>query len=385
MQRKKKTRAEYRSNFSKSDIGQLISTWLELKEIDLADATFSSYISKARHIDRFFKSYSLAEITPLMIRLFQKKLQRNNQSNKNVNDIFIVFRGVIEMALEAGLITTNPIQYVKNLPVRHHEPDPFTAEEINRILVHSNDFPNEQALFQLGILTGLRISELLALSWQDVDLKAGRIHVRRAKVGGQLKTPKTSRSRRHIDLIGQAQTLLQELYRQRDKKPAKSYWVKSEDNRKRYREPLQFVFLNSITGRSIASESHLGKYFFKPVLAYAGVRYRSIGKTRHTFCSQMLTAGLPKPWIARQLGHSSTRMIDEHYGTWIPADSPHVLAKAEAHFERICPGAGAKLREDSAVTRETSEAIGTNERPILDAAALSNYVEGMFDALEQTL
>jgi len=31
----------------------------------------------------------------------------------------------------------------------------------------------------------------------------------------------------------------------------------------------------------------------------------------------LLTAGIAKEWIIRQVGHTSTRMFDEHYGKWI--------------------------------------------------------------------
>lgn len=385
---KNKARDEYKYNFSKSEIGRLIVAWLDLKEVDLADATFVSYISKARHIDSFFKAYPIDEIKPILIRKFRAKLQKGHHSNKNINEIFIVLRGIIKHALEEGAIGTNPIKYIENVPVRHHEPDPFSADDIERILPNCENFPNERALFQVGILTGLRISELLALSWTDIDLQAGRIHVRRAKVSGVLKKPKTSKSRRTIDLIDQAKSVLKDLYIRTGHKPAKSLWVKSEDNRKHYRESIQFVFLNSKTGRPIASESHLGKYFFKQVLDLADVRYRSIGKVRHTFASQMLTAGIPKQWIARQLGHSSTRMLDEHYGTWIRDDAPSsFLAQAEAHFDRICPSSSHNENEEVTSGCIYRSDTGVSEIPVPepDKEDLHDYIEQMFDELRKTL
>jgi integrase len=47
---------------------------------------------------------------------------------------------------------------------------------------------------------------------------------------------------------------------------------------------------------------------------------------RDTFISQLLTAGIPKEWIIRQVGHTSTRMIDEHYGKWISEDAAGMAA-----------------------------------------------------------
>ena len=56
------------------------------------------------------------------------------------------------------------------------------------------------------------------------------------------------------------------------------------------------------------------------------MRYRGPNNARHTFISQLLTAGIPKEWIIRQVGHTSTRMIDEHYGKWISEDAAGMAA-----------------------------------------------------------
>ncbi len=54
----------------------------------------------------------------------------------------------------------------------------------------------------------------------------------------------------------------------------------------------------------------------------AKVRYRGPNHCRHTFASQMLTLAISKEWIATQLGHTGTKMIEQHYGKWIKEDAP---------------------------------------------------------------
>ncbi len=56
---------------------------------------------------------------------------------------------------------------------------------------------------------------------------------------------------------------------------------------------------------------------FQNYLIASGVRHRGVGQLRHTFASQCLTAGINKEWLAQQMGHSDTKMIDRHYGKWI--------------------------------------------------------------------
>ena len=54
-----------------------------------------------------------------------------------------------------------------------------------------------------------------------------------------------------------------------------------------------------------------------PTLARAGLRPRDLYQTRHTFASLMLQAGEDPAWIARMLGHTTTKMLYERYGRFI--------------------------------------------------------------------
>jgi len=52
------------------------------------------------------------------------------------------------------------------------------------------------------------------------------------------------------------------------------------------------------------------------------VRYRGPNHARHTFASQLLSTGMiSKDWIALQMNHSCTKMLDDHYAKWIPEDA----------------------------------------------------------------
>jgi integrase len=63
-------------------------------------------------------------------------------------------------------------------------------------------------LFKVAFWTGLRTSELIALRWEDVDLRAGMLSVRRAKVRKQVKAPKTKAGRRTLQLLQPARDAL---------------------------------------------------------------------------------------------------------------------------------------------------------------------------------
>ena len=59
------------------------------------------------------------------------------------------------------------------------------------------------------------------------------------------------------------------------------------------------------------------------------MRYRPAGQARHTFASQLLTAGINERWIATQMGHTSLKMIEKHYGRWMEQEAPDMSQRVE--------------------------------------------------------
>jgi len=63
--------------------------------------------------------------------------------------------------------------------------------------------------------------------------------------------------------------------------------------------------------------SHLRQKVWSPVLKKAGVRYRAIKQTRHSFATNALSCGENPLWIAKVMGHRDTDMIIKVYSKYI--------------------------------------------------------------------
>ena len=209
-----------------------IDEWLEIKKTKVAHSTYSGYKSKANaHVKPKFGDLLLQDLNFTMIEHWRTS-ELLSLKNKTINEIMIVMRGILKAAKADRIIDYNPSSDIENLVVEHVVPDPFTRSEINSILnTHTNRI-QELNMISFNFWTGLRISELIALSWKDVDLKKGIIKVRRAKVKSKYKIPKTRDSVRDIELLQPAIEALKEQMRYSYNIPAVDVEVIQRDNKK---------------------------------------------------------------------------------------------------------------------------------------------------------
>jgi integrase len=83
----------------------------------------------------------------------------------------------------------------------------------------------------------------------------------------------------------------------------------------------QYVFTNTEGGP--LHRDNMRNRIWDPTLERAGLRPRNPYQTRHTFASLMLYEGEDIAWVARMLGHTSLRMLNERYAKFIRHRSRH--------------------------------------------------------------
>ena len=85
---------------------------------------------------------------------------------------------------------------------------------------------------------------------------------------------------------------------------------------------MDFVTLivgNPRTNKPWIGDAQIRKTAWQPALKRAGVRYRYLYQTRHTFASTLLSSGENPIWVAAMMGHKDWTMIARVYGRWIPS------------------------------------------------------------------
>lgn len=273
-------------------------------------STYESYERAVRcHLAPAFETYPLRAITSGAIEDWIGKELAAGQSPKSVNNYIVVLKLMLRHAVAWGYLATNPATDVKRVRVPEREMRALSPEEVRRFLAAVS--PDYWLFFATAVFTGLRRGELIAVQWQDVDLDAGQLHVRRSLWRGQYLGPKTKRSVRTVDLAPQLVSAF------REARPL----VGADTLRS------QLVFSNR-DGQPLDPDNVM-KREFKPALRRAELPDIPFHNLRHTFASLLIASGEHPKAVQSQLGHTSIQTTLDRYGHLLPGAFGHAGARLE--------------------------------------------------------
>jgi len=163
----------------KLTVGQWLDTWLyEYKKLRLRPTTFDSYEVMVRcHLKPAIGHILLKDLRPEHLqRLYREKLA-NGLSPRTVRYIHAVINQALRQAVKNQLIACNVSEATVLPSEGKKEIRPLTTDQVAQLLTSIEGDRLYPAIL-LELATGLRRGELLALRWQDIDLKAGMLTVR---------------------------------------------------------------------------------------------------------------------------------------------------------------------------------------------------------------
>ncbi|WP_095159156.1 Arm DNA-binding domain-containing protein [Pseudomonas sp. Irchel 3E13] len=311
--------------------GHFIDLWLDIKRNEMATSGFLAYASKVKnHIRPMWGDRQADHIDHLDLQTWIQKTLMPALHNKTVREILSIVRQIFTLYRTRNKTAHDPTEGITVRLPDADDPDPFERSEIDLILGEDLEFLQEINLIQFMIWTGARVSEAIALSWEDVELEAGTVKFRRSQVRSNYRVTKNRRSTREVRLIKPALEALRAQVRFTRSRPLVDVDVTDRDNRTIKRQKLRFVFHKTTTSAAWTSSDVLVKTWWRKHLENVGVRYRGPNNCRHTYASQTLSTGVvPLDWIADQMGHTSTAMIWKHYGKWIHQDGPDMVGMLE--------------------------------------------------------
>ena len=309
-------------------LGEYLDRWLsECVKGTVKESTFERYEYTIRpHIKPALGHIRLKSLTPAHVRAFYRfKLDGAEGSARlapaTVHKLHGVLHKALDQAVADGLIPRNVTDAVKIPRIDREEINPLTAEEAGRLLEAARE-DRLEALYVVAVHTGLRQGELLALKWDDVDLEAGTLRVRRTVTYSgrkhSLSEPKTKKSRRTVRLTSGAVAALRDhLERQ----------MEEIDRLGSLYRPGGLVF-SSTTG-SIINPSNLRNRSFARLLKRAGLSGRGVRfhDLRHTCATLLLSRNVNPKIVSEMLGHATIAITLDTYSHVLP-DMQEKAAKA---------------------------------------------------------
>ena len=262
------------------------------------ESTINLYKGYKKNNLEYLKLKKAKDITKRDIDLLILKWKTNNFSNKGINDRIGFLRSVFKYGNSNKWISNNPAQEVKKLPKETREIRYLTQEEMQEFLSVIKEFPLKRyAPLLLAIYSGMRISELLAIEWTDIDTKKCTITVNKQYYKGNLSTTKTYQSTRKISVPLFVIEKLNEL-------------------RASQKVSSKIVFCSD-TGGYVSQDKFVSIWFKKAMKAIGKPDY-NFHCLRHTYATFLLSNSVPIKFVQEQLGHSTAQTTLNIYGHVMP-------------------------------------------------------------------
>ena len=279
---------------------ELLELWLErYMKHTIKIRTYNRYKSICElHLIKDLGEYELDELKPNVLQDFLLKKIDDHYSTNTIKGIVSVLKQALRLAITLEFVDK---EYCSNLKMPSSEEKEISVFTKKEQQVIESFCLNHKKRNYIGIViclyTGIRLGELLALTWDDIDFNSNLLTINKtsysAKVDGKTQIivdkPKTKKSNRVIPLPNQLVKLLK--------------IIKKESNSK-------YVITTRNSG-IVGNRSY--QRTFKFILKKVNVPYRNFHSLRHTFATNAIELGMDVKTLAEIIGHTNAMITLNRY------------------------------------------------------------------------
>ena len=307
-------------------LGGYLLAWLE--GLNVRETTAAQYRQQVElRIVPHLGGVRLQELTVEHLDTLYRHLEREGSakggplSPKSVRHTHGVLRKALGDAKRRGYIVRNVAEDATTPRLKRRELEVWSAPQLRAFLAAVSE-DRLYALWLLYATTGMRRGEALGLRWDDLDLDAGTVFVRRNRtlVGGRVVTQETKSDagRRTVAIDAETVAVLRR-HRTRqleDRLAASSAWHDTgavfawEDGRELHPKAVS--------------------RWFGDHAETAGLRSIRLHDLRHTYATVALSSGEPITVVSRRLGHASVSITLDVYSHVLPTDDRDTASRVAA-------------------------------------------------------
>ena len=280
-----------------------IYTWLLEKKDYIKESTYANYSNNIfNHIIPKLGNYYLNELNHKVIQDFLLELSKNGRKDntgglaeKTIKDITIIIKGSIKKGINEDKI--KHIELTFNYPKDNKENKLYvlTKREQSKITNYVLENINSRNIgLLISLYSGIRIGELCALRWEDVDFKKNCLTINKTIQRVYIKdkdkniskviitTPKTKNANREIPINKDFLEILKKV------KSDKKHYI--------------------LTGNEKYVEPRTYRKYFNKILDELKIKHFNFHSLRHTFATNCISLGVDYKTVSELLGHANVNI-----------------------------------------------------------------------------
>ena len=310
-------------------VPQLVDLVLETKELEnRKPTTLRDYRNSGRYMKNAWPELPVQHLTADHLTHLYAQLRRT-LNPKTVRNVHGFVHLALDFAVARGVTDRNVADIVKPPSWQQEPPKAYGPDEV-AAFTRAVAGDRLEAFWLVCLATGMRVGELCALKWGDVDLQTGQVLVRRrlVRVGGvvDVGAPKTRAGQRVVHLPAPVLAKLRhwQAVQELERRAAGPRWIEGSD--------WVFTTWKGNTRGGHAAGNHLDARWLLGKLhklqEKAGLADLTIHGLRHTFATLMLANNAPLKDVQEVLGHAKPSHTLNLYWQSVPGASERLAGKA---------------------------------------------------------
>jgi integrase len=262
------------------------------------------------------------------------KKQGEGLAPATIENIRAVASSIFSFACEEGLLQVNPAvklgKYIKKYD-KKKSINILTRNQVSHFLeVTRMDYHKHYPFMLCAFRTGMRLGEILALAWEDINFSDNLIKVSRSFSGGNFSTTKNGKIR-FVDMSEQLKEVLLDhrkslLHEFGSQLPASRF-----STSERSCEIMHLVFPNR-DGKAMDGANFKHRVFYR-IIQKAGIPRFRFHDIRHTFASLLLQQGESLHYVKEQMGHATIQTTVDIYGHIVPGANRNAVNGLDDHIQ----------------------------------------------------
>lgn len=303
--------------------------WRETYKVGhIKGSTLEGYDRNYRvHIEDKLGQLLLKDIKSALIQSFINQLDKSGMASGTIRNILMLLSNMFDFAMQEDLIIKNPCLNMQ-IPMKPKKVKKVLSKNEEILFMRESKLKSSYySIYYTALATGMRVNEILGLTWDDIDFKESMLSINRTLVfvNGKfaLQTPKTLKSKRVIPMNSKLKTLLAKHKRNQNNlkiehserwKPYDSMYTNNLIFTTKNGKPVNYIDLNKgikrILGNINRKESIQAKEEKREPILIENFTMHSL---RHTFATKCFELGIEPKIVQEILGHSNISMTMNIY------------------------------------------------------------------------